>query len=377
MQFRRMRFESRDSMMPADSYVGVMGRADSDEHYVLDLCDEVLGERSSRQHRFDWLVGDPSPNTGKARRLPVDAYWEPLKLVVEFREHQHYEAVEHFDKPDRLTVSGVHRGEQRRIYDQRREQLIPAHGLRLIIIKTSDFELRGKRLRRSPVSDREVVRQSLSDVIKPNTAALNTAEWADAPAAAPLDGTEAFIGTSGTVLDFWRFAMSDLRTNNLRGYLAEFLVAQAVEARSQRVEWDSFDVQTPEGVTIEVKASGYLQAWAQRRPSTIIFSGLLAKKWTPQAGYAQQSTYNADVYVFCVETATTHEEYNPLDVSQWDFYVMARDVLAATGQGSLGLSRVRALSGEAVTFQALGESIETARQTRTAPKTSEPDQFID
>ena len=150
--------------MPADKYVGVIGLADSEEHYVLGLCDEVLGEPSSRQHRFDWLVGDPSPKTAKAVLLPVDAYWERLMLVVEFREHQHYEAVAHFDKPDRLTVSGVHRGEQRRIYDQRREDLIPAHGLRLIIIKSSEFELRGKKLRRSPDSDREVVRRILSTV---------------------------------------------------------------------------------------------------------------------------------------------------------------------------------------------------------------------
>lgn len=31
--------------------------------------------------------------------------------------------------------------------------------------------------------------------------------------------------------------------------------------------------------------------------------------------------YNADVYVFAVETAMTHEEYDPLDVHQWRFYV--------------------------------------------------------
>ena len=38
-------------------------RAESDEAYVLDLCDAILGEPASRQHRFDWLVGDPGrPN---------------------------------------------------------------------------------------------------------------------------------------------------------------------------------------------------------------------------------------------------------------------------------------------------------------------------
>ena len=49
------------------------------------------------------------------------------------------------------------------------------------------------------------------------------------PAAAPgLRGDEAFVGVDAQVLDFWRFAMSDLRMNNTRGYLAEFLVARAL-----------------------------------------------------------------------------------------------------------------------------------------------------
>jgi len=51
--------------------------------------------------------------------------------------------VEHFGKPDVLTVSGVHRGIQRRIYDDRRRELIPAHGLSLVIIPLSDFTVRG------------------------------------------------------------------------------------------------------------------------------------------------------------------------------------------------------------------------------------------
>jgi hypothetical protein len=29
----------------------------------------------------------------------------------------------------------------------------------------------------------------------------------------------------------------------------------------------------------------------------------------------------ADVFVFCVQTARSHSDYNPLDVGQWEFYV--------------------------------------------------------
>jgi hypothetical protein len=43
-------------------------------------------------------------------------------VVVEYRELQHDHPVAHFDKPDRLTVSGVHRGVERAHYDARRDE---------------------------------------------------------------------------------------------------------------------------------------------------------------------------------------------------------------------------------------------------------------
>jgi len=131
------------------SYPSPVERKHSDEAWVLSICDEVLGEASLRQHRFDWLLGDPAA-TGARRRLPVDGYWPRLGLVVEYRERQHDQATPFFDKPDRLTVSGVHRGQQRALYDSRREELIPMHGLRLVVIKPSDLDATPRgRLRRN------------------------------------------------------------------------------------------------------------------------------------------------------------------------------------------------------------------------------------
>lgn len=118
--------------------MGAVGREGSDEAYVLDLCDEVLGEQGSRQHRFDWLLGDPG-RSGRRVKLPVDGYWERSRVVVEYRERQHDEPTAFFDKPDLLTVSGVHRGEQRALYDRRRDTLIPARGLALVVIRPADL----------------------------------------------------------------------------------------------------------------------------------------------------------------------------------------------------------------------------------------------
>lgn len=134
-----------------------------DEDYVLDLCDEVLNRVASRQHRFDFLLGDVNAK-GFAAKLPVDAYYEDLKLVIEYREQQHTEAVSFFDKPDRITVSGVHRGGQRKIYDERRRVLIPQNGLALVEISYTDFSYNSrKRIVRNYSHDVDVVRRMLKN----------------------------------------------------------------------------------------------------------------------------------------------------------------------------------------------------------------------
>lgn len=102
------------------------GRTASDEHYVLGLCDQLLGEQSLRQHRFSFLTGDAG--TG----LPVDAYYPALKLVIEYQERQHTDAVDFWDK--KITASGVSRAEQRRVYDQRRKAVLPENGINYLVI---------------------------------------------------------------------------------------------------------------------------------------------------------------------------------------------------------------------------------------------------
>jgi hypothetical protein len=105
-----------------------------DQEYVVDLCDGILGERALREHRFDWLLGDPN-RRGVRARLPVDALYPQHRLVIEYWESQHDISSAFFDKRDRLTVSGVHRGEQRARYDRRRRDEVPRPGLTLVIIR--------------------------------------------------------------------------------------------------------------------------------------------------------------------------------------------------------------------------------------------------
>jgi hypothetical protein len=121
-------------------------RQNRDEAYILDLCDEVMGIPSLRQHRFPFLIGDAGT------MLPVDGYYPEQNLVIEYREKQHTEAVPFFDK--RPTVSGTSRGVQRQLYDERRRQILPEHGIHLIELSVEEFEhFSNMRLRRLRESD--------------------------------------------------------------------------------------------------------------------------------------------------------------------------------------------------------------------------------
>jgi len=134
-------------------------RSDSDEAYVLALCDEILGAVGQRQQTFDFLRGD-SREGRSGRRLPVDAYYSSLHLVVEYRERQHTEAVALFD--NRLTVTGVSRGDQRKLYDQRRREILPQHGIDVVEVSFSDLAHDAKkRLLRDRSADLVVLNRIL------------------------------------------------------------------------------------------------------------------------------------------------------------------------------------------------------------------------
>lgn len=185
-------------------------------------------------------------------------------------------------------------------------------------------------------------------------------------------GDEQFEGIAASVTDFWRFAMSDLRMNNARGYLPEFLVARALGLDDvQRVEWDAYDLLVDGHIRVEVKSSAYLQAWEQPRLSRIEFSGLRGTRYDPRHGEDPGGRQlKAHVYVFGVQTATDPRSVNPVDVGQWEFYVLSKSDIEDGGVGkSLGLSTLTRLAGGPISWadlsdrvlaKALGQIVNTA-----------------
>jgi hypothetical protein len=217
---------------------------------------------------------------------------------------------------------------------------------------------------------------------------IEDSEWLVPSLATILNGSDKFVGLGldASVGDFWQFALGDLRMNNARGYLAEFIVGKALGLeRVQRVEWDPYDILFDD-ITIEVKSSAYLQSWDQRKRSIIEFTGLKGTRWSPRSGEDPAGPDdNAMVYVFCVQTAQDHDSYDQLDLNQWEFYVLPRSALETLRQKSMRLSTVKALTEtyggspdsigwadlrESVTLASIGQRRDASSETMVSVRQS-------
>ena len=184
----------------------------------------------------------------------------------------------------------------------------------------------------------------------------------------PLDGTEA-LPKGAVLLDFWRWTGSDLVGNTTRGLFAEYLVGLAVGAVSGedtdgvRDEWGKHDIKTPDGITIEVKSSAYLQTWRQKREATPRFGIARTEAWDDATGTSSEEKARwSDVYVFCLLHHRSKATLNPLDIGQWTFFVLAKAVLDAQlgEQSSIGLTRLRELGAKEVPFGGIAKAVREA-----------------
>jgi hypothetical protein len=145
---------------------------------------------------------------------------------------------------------------------------------------------------------------------------------------------------------FWSWAYSDVLSNTIRPLIAEFLVGHALSLIDRpRIEWDAVDFYYGK-FRIEVKSSGYVQTWHNEESSSSKITFDIASKRAWDAATDSHSSIPiraADCYVFCVHTDDDLANADPLDTSQWEFYVMATsDIEQIFGnQKSVRLSRLK------------------------------------
>lgn len=141
-------------------------------------------------------------------------------------------------------------------------------------------------------------------------------------------GNESFIYNNQdldfNIKDFWSFQYSNIYS--LHGEIAEFIVARALgitEAQNSEY-WTLWDI-TYGNIKIEVKATAYFHLWnkdgnisKQRTFSIAKANGSYDSEIAGNSEFKRQN----DVYVFCLINGETMETSNPLDLDNWEFYVV-------------------------------------------------------
>jgi hypothetical protein len=167
---------------------------------------------------------------------------------------------------------------------------------------------------------------------------------------------------NGTLLDFWKWAYSDLCDDGIKGEFAEWLVHKLLDVPSaRRVSWANSDLITASGIGIEVKAAAYWQSWKlidghgtpypqpiSRGPldeTKIRFGGLMARDSTTVPDHAAPRTLKSQIYVFAFQHEKDIARWNAMELSQWEFYVVKAEELAKIGGRSISLRKLKPLYG--------------------------------
>ncbi len=182
-------------------------------------------------------------------------------------------------------------------------------------------------------------------------------------------GDEIFIGDkhNRTLLEFWKWAYSDLVGNTERGSIAEYLVAIACDIdETVRISWDTYDLTLKNGIKIEVKSSGYIQTWKQKRLSIPIFNISQTKAWDYTNNlFETEKKRHADLYVFALLAHLDKKTINPLDTSQWEFYILNTKTLNKEMKNTKQITLKRLIEIKAIksTFKQLHDNILLATST--------------
>ncbi|MFZ5945061.1 MAG: hypothetical protein ACOYVD_13235 [Bacillota bacterium] len=179
-------------------------------------------------------------------------------------------------------------------------------------------------------------------------------------------GNEQFLNAGDdvrTLRDFWAWAYSDIIGNTERGKLAEYIVAMALGiTQGISVSWDKYDLLSKEGIRLEVKTSAYLQSWDQQSLSKISFGIQPTYGWDSVTNeYDTDKKRQSDVYVFCVLKHKDQATLNPLNLSQWEFYVLSTATLnkAMPGQKTISLNSLLDIGAKQCEYAMLYKTIKS------------------
>ncbi len=165
------------------------------------------------------------------------------------------------------------------------------------------------------------------------------------------------------LLSFWQWSSSEILGNALRGVLAEYIVSKDIDCPYEiREEWDAYDLLTPEGWKIEVKSASYIQSWEQNKFSNISFGIQPTIKWENDGTRSKTVKRQADAYIFCLLAHKDQKTIEPLNLAQWEFYVLPTTILNERigTQKSITLASLLKLEPKKCNFGEIKDEIKNA-----------------
>ena len=162
--------------------------------------------------------------------------------------------------------------------------------------------------------------------------------------------------------DFWRFHYSNIYS--LHGEIAEFVVAKAlgIEEAQNSAYWTLWDI-SYRNARIEVKATAYFHLWntdgkiSQQRTFSIAAAN---GSYDPQKSGNSDFCRQNDLYVFCLNTGETKESSYPLDMGNWEFYVVPTAFLNehCADNKTISLGRIRSFGFAPLSYSELKPEID-------------------
>lgn len=130
------------------------------------------------------------------------------------------------------------------------------------------------------------------------------------------------------ILDFWKYKYSNVY--NMQEVIAEFMIERALEVeKSYNTDsWTLFDI-LYRNKRIEIKQTSYFHPWNEngKISKQRIFGITMANSNYENPNIENKFERQNDVYVFCLNTGKTKETAYPLDISNWEFYVVPTKII--------------------------------------------------
>lgn len=149
------------------------------------------------------------------------------------------------------------------------------------------------------------------------------------------------------ILDFWKYKYSNIW--NMQEYIAEFIVEKALgmEKSHNTDSWTLFDIMY-RNTRIEIKETSYYHPWnengkiSNQRTFGITMANSKYENEEQENKFERQN----DIYVFCLNTGETREESDPMNLNNWEFYIIPTKVIneRCGNNKTISLNRIRKLT---------------------------------